>query len=453
MPLPSSNAMRLEMRLTNLRCTFVVTALFLLFSLNLLAQSQGNLPDAPAPQQNVPPPAAPAAEPPAETPKSAPLPGSTQPASQSQPGDEPVYAPGVQPPTPVQTVPKGQAADTPGSGSDELAYMIKVSVDFVPIPVTVKDGDGHLVQGLLKRDFAVFENGKEQNITFFSSDPFPLSAAVVIDLGMPDSAVRKIKETLSALDGAFGPYDEISVYTFGNTVHKEQDFTNADAMLRTVKVLRQTVRGENTGVPVTSGPLASGPTINGKPAIEGTPHVQSVEQPSRVMNDAILQAALDLAARPQNRRKVLFVISDGHEKGSRASYGDVMRVLLSKEVAVYGIGVDSAAIPVYRTAERARIPGLGSGNILPRYASATGGDVFSEGGRDAIEAAYQRVTLEARNQYTLGYNTRFTASGTQRTLEVRVHRPGLKVFSKQGYYPLPPAPAKPGAAAQKPPAP
>jgi VWFA-related protein len=443
--------MRLEMRFAKLRCTLVVTAIFLLFSLSLFAQSQSNLPDAPSPQQNVPPPA-PATEPSAETPASAPPAGSTKPAEQSQPG-EPVYAPGVTPPTSIETVPKGGAPNTPGSGSEELAYMIKVSVDFVPIPVTVKDDQGHLVQGLLKRDFAVFENGTEQKVTFFSSDPFPLSAAVVIDLGMPDSAVRKIKDTLSALDGAFGPYDEISVYTYGNTVHKEQDFTNSDALLRTIKVLRQTVRGENTGVPVTSGPLASGPSINGKPAIEGTPHVQSVDQPSRVMNDAILQAALDLAGRPQNRRKVLFVISDGHEKGSRASYGDVMRVLLSKEVAVYGIGVDSAALPVYRTAERVRIPGLGSGNILPRYASATGGDVFSEAGRDAIEAAYQRVTLEARNQYTLGYNTRFTAAGTQRTLEVRVHRPGLKVFAKQGYYPLPPAPAKPGATPPKPQAP
>ena len=249
------------MRFTNLRCTLVVIALFLLFSLNSFAQSQSNLPDAPAPQANVPPPAAEVPPPAAETPKNAPLPGSTKPAAQSQPGDEPVYAPGVTPSAGVETVPKGQQApNTPGSGSDELAYMFKVSVDFVPIPVTVKDDDGHLVQGLLQRDFAVFENGQEQKISFFSSDPFPFSAAVVIDLGMPDSAVRKIKDTLSALDGAFRPYDEISVYTFGNTVHKEQDFTNADAMMRTIKVLKQTARGENNGVPVTNGPLASGPT-------------------------------------------------------------------------------------------------------------------------------------------------------------------------------------------------
>ena len=428
----------------------LVAALVLLFSFAAFAQQ--SLPDAPTPQQNVPPPSQIPAQlpdsqqqqPPQEAPKNAPPPSSTQPNDQSQP----VYAPGVTPS--VETVPAGKAPNTPGSGSDELAYAIKVNVNFVPVPVTVKDDDGHLVQGLIQRDFAVFENGVEQNITFFSSDPFPLSAAVVMDLGMPDSAVRKVRETLSALDGAFGPYDEISVYTYGNTVHKEQDFTNADALLRTLKSLRQTARGENTGVPVTSGPLASGPSINGKPAIEGTPHVQSVQQPSRVMNDAILQAASDLAARPSNRRKVLFVISDGMEKGSRASYSDVLRVLLSKEVAVYGIGVGSAAIPVYGRAERIRIPGLGTGNILSRYANATGGDVFSEGGREAIEAAYQQVTLQARNQYTLGYNTHVSPVSTKRSIEVRVHRPGLKVFAKESYYPLPPAPARPAAPASQP---
>jgi VWFA-related protein len=434
------------MVLEKLRSTFVVIG-FLLCSIGLFAQSQGNLPDAPAPQQNAPAPqpSIPATTP--DSPPSAPPSGSTQPPAQGQPdnsADVPHAA------TPIDTVPKGGAANTPGSGSDELAYAIRVSVNFVPVPVTVKDDDGHLVPGLLKRDFAVFENGVEQNVTFFSSDPFPLSAAVIIDLGMPDSAVRKVRDTLSALDGAFGPYDEISVYTYGNTVHKEQDFTNADALMRTVKLLHETAHGENTGVPVTSGPLASGPTINNKPAIEGTPHVQAVDQPSRVMNDAILQAALDLGNRPQNQRKVLFVISNGFEKGSRASYSDVLRVLLSKEVAVYGVGVDAAAVPVYGRAERLHIPGLGTGNILPRYASATGGEVFAEQSRDAIEEAYQRVTLEARNQYTLGYNTHVSPVSSRRSIEVRVHRPGLKVYAKEGYYPLPPPPAKPGEPSAKP---
>ena len=46
--------------------------------------------------------------------------------------------------------------------------------------------------------------------------------------------------------------------------------------------------------------------------------------------------------------------------------------------------------------------------------------------------------MEARNQYTLGYNTPQKPSSNYRDIEVRVKRPGLQVFAKHGYYPLPP---------------
>ena len=40
--------------------------------------------------------------------------------------------------------------------------------------------------GLLPKDFSVLENGQTQKLKFFTSDPFALSAAVIIDTGMPD---------------------------------------------------------------------------------------------------------------------------------------------------------------------------------------------------------------------------------------------------------------------------
>jgi len=56
--------------------------------------------------------------------------------------------------------------------------------------------------------------------------------------------------------------------------------------------------------------------------------------------------------------------------------------------------------------------------------------------------------MEARNQYTLGYNTPQQPSSNYREIEVRVRRPGLEVFAKHGYYPLPPqrAEAQPATA-------
>ena len=51
--------------------------------------------------------------------------------------------------------------------------------------------------------------------------------------------------------------------------------------------------------------------------------------------------------------------------------------------------------------------------------------------------------MEARNQYTLGYNTPQRPSSNYRDIEVRVKRPGLLVTAKHGYYPLPPQRAVP----------
>jgi VWFA-related protein len=165
-----------------------------------------------------------------------------------------------------------------------------------------------------------------------------------------------------------------------------------------------------------------------------------------VLNDAVLQAAMDLGTRPKGRRKIIFVVSDGREYRSNASYSDVLKVLLSNGILVYGVGVGGSAIPGYKQMEKLHIPGQAYGNILPRYANATGGEILSEYSKEAIEGAYQRAIGDARNQYTLGYVTAATPSSTYREIEVTVGRPGCKssnlrpcvlVYAKAGYYPLP----------------
>ena len=321
---------------------------------------------------------------------------------------------------------------------DDL-YTYKAVVNFVLVPVMVKDSDGHLVDGLLPSDFSVFEDGKKQDLKFFTSDPFPLSAAIVLDIGMPDTAVQKINQTYSALSGAFSPYDEVSLYTYSTTVSQVADFTANGQKLTSVLNQMKLERGSNNGAPVMNGPLGpQGPTINGIP-VERPGAQPNIAPPKdvRVLNDAILRAALDLGKRDRARRKMIFVISDGREYGSRVSYGDVLKVLLSREITVYAIGVEASAIPLYNRLQKIHLPHYGYGDILPKYANATGGEVFTELSRENIEIAYARATGDARNQYTLGYTTRATPSTTYRDIEVRVARPGLKISAKSGYYPLP----------------
>jgi len=310
------------------------------------------------------------------------------------------------------------------------------TVSFVTVPVTVKDNEGKLVEGLLAKDFTIYEDGTVQKLTFFTSDPFPLSAALIVDQGMQEPVLRKVNQTFSALGGAFGPFDEVAVFTYGNTVSKRQDFGNSTRMGLALQRMRDE-RGDNAGASVVGGPFGSGPQTNGKP-MPGTGTVITPTPEYHVLNDAILTAAQELAHRSPTSRKIIFIISDGQEYGSRASYAQVLKVLLTDNIAVYAIGVDTAAMPVYNKVAKARIPGFGYSNILPRYVNATGGDVLNEFSKESIESAYQRITMEARFQYTLGYNTTLAPSSNYRDIEVRVKRPGLEVFAKHGYYPLPP---------------
>ena len=338
---------------------------------------------------------------------------------------------------PITTTPPG-SVPKPQSGGQEQIYKLSLSVNFVQVPVTVKGADGRPVDGLLPKDFIVLENGKPQKLTFFTSDPFALSVAIVLDLGMPDVAVQKVNQTYPSLVGAFSPYDEVAVYTYSSTVSQVSDFGGPTQRLTAVLNQMKTVRGHNNGPPVLSGPMASGPTVNGIPV--GGPPVVPVNAPPKeahVLNDAILRAALDLSKRDKARRKVIFVISDGKEYGSTASYGDVRRLLLAQGIQVKAVALDSAALPVYSKIERLHLPRMGYSDILPKYVSATGGgQVFPELSRNAIEEAYAQITSEARNQYTLGYSAP-RAGPPYRDIEIKVQRPGLKIYAKSGYYPVP----------------
>jgi VWFA-related protein len=358
------------------------------------------------------------------------------------PSDATTSDQGTPPPMPpVKTVPPGSVPPET-TGNAESGYTLpRVTTNLVIVPVTVKDGDGRMVNGLQPRDFTVLENGQRQALKFFTSDPAQLSAAVIVDLGMPDVGVKKVQATLSALQGAFSQFDQIAIYTYSTKVGRQSDFTSVGRQLTAVMNQLKTYSGESNGPPVTDGPLGpQGPIINGMPIGPPVAPVTTPPRVAHVINDAILTAARDLSKQPRDRRKIIFIISDGRELGSTASYQDTLKVLLTQNITVYGVGVEGAAIPVYDRLERIHLPKsralLGYSDILPKYVSATGGgSVYAELTSADIERAYASAIGEARNQYTLGYNSK--GIGGYREIEVRVHRPNLKIYAKAGYYPLP----------------
>jgi VWFA-related protein len=396
-------------------------------------QSQ-DIPDAPSTVQ--PPPPKPQVPPPtpedaARPPQPDQTPAATQPSTD-------VDKAATRPMPQIETVPPGGPRNQINPA--DTLYKISVPVNFVTVPVMVKDSEGRRVDGLRPSDFTVFENGKKQTLTFFSSDPFLLSVAILVDVGMPDVAVQKINETYTALAGSLSPYDEAAIYTYSSTVGQVSDFTTNSAKLTATFNQLKLVSGRNNGPQAINDPYSVGPTVNGVPV--GGPPIAPVQTPPReshVLNDAILRAALDLGKRDHTRRKVIFVISDGRELGSQSSYKQVLRVLETRDIQVKAVVVDSSALPGFKQAEKIHHLFLqGYSDILPKYTHATGGgDIISRISRNAIEDAYTELTSEARNQYTLGYSPKATTgSSAYRSIEVQVDKK-VKVTAKDGYYPAP----------------
>jgi VWFA-related protein len=328
----------------------------------------------------------------------------------------------------------------------EDLYKISVSANFVQIPVLVKYKDGRRVEGLLPTDFEVLENDKPQKLTYFTSDPFQLSVAILLDLSLPDVTLQKVNQTYGALVGAFSPYDEYALYTYSSNVSQVTDYTGKAERLTAALDQMKLVRGSNNGPPVLGGPLGpQPPMVNGIPVgTSGPPPVITPPKEAHVLNDAILRAALDLSKRDRTRRKVIFVISNGRERGSQSSYKQVLKVLETYGIQVKAVVLDTGALPLYKQVEKIHhVFDQGYADILPKYVSATGGGrILTELSRNAIEEAYAQITSEARNQYTLGYSPRAIASSAAfRNIEVRVLRHGadLNIYTKAGYYPIPSA--------------
>ena len=340
---------------------------------------------------------------------------------------------------PVQTVPPGS---TPRNQLGDIYKLPTVSVGQVLIPVSVKYSDGRLVEGLGPKDFTVLDNGRRVTLNYFTSDPFQLSVAVVLDLGMQEVTTKQVYDSFGSLIGSFSPYDEFALYTYSSTVAQQLDFTNNSQRFERALNQIKIYPGRNNGPQDLNSPFSVGPTINGVP-VNGPPiaQVQTPTREAHVLNDAILRAALDLGKRDTRtlqRRRVILVVSDGQELGSQASYKDVLRVLESRDIQVQAVVVGGGSMPVWRQLGKFHLKEQGFWDLLPRYTKATGGgQVNAELTRNAIEDAYARITSEVRNQYTMGYAVKATLSSMYHSIDVIVDRRGLKVLAKDGYYPAP----------------
>ncbi len=351
------------------------------------------------------------------------------------------------PQTAAEKAAQGTAPEVPAAGQGPEAFTMHVQTNFVEVPFTVKDSKGRLVPGLTWRDVRLYENGLRQQPALFTSDAFPLSVALVIDQSMTYDNMTKVNNALDALPGAFASYDEVAVFTYNNGPRMQTDFTAAQSPRLSAVIERSKSTGREGAMAYTSGPLSQNININGGAqsyidpntnSTHGTSLSNTLNVPKEVhtLNDAILAAASHLAKTRPGRRRVIYVISDGKEYGSTASFKEVVKYLQRNKIAVYGTLVGDSSLPVVGFLDRIHLPLTMRDNVLQAYAKQTGGNFEAEFRQHGIEDSFAKIAQEVRTQYTIGYYTHEPfIDGKYRSIEVKVMRPNLTVIAKAGYYP------------------
>ncbi len=379
-------------------------------------------------------------------------------STSNTPGTQNADAPKLTDSKPIQHDDDGPAPELPAPGEGRKVFMLpRSTVNFVQTPFTVKDSKGRPVPGLDWREVRIYENGVRQQMSVFTSDPFPLSLALVIDQSVTFDTMERINNALSALQGAFAPYDDIAIFTYNNGPQMRTDFTAATGA-RVAAVLEQSKGKGREPIMGLGGPLAQTTSINNENFDPNTAPIRNqsgmefnAPKEPHTLNDAIFAAAVALTKTGRGRRRVIYVISDGKEYGSKAKFGEVVRYLQTHEIQVYGTIVGDSSIPVLGFLDRFHLPLQMRDDILPRYAAATGGQTDSKFRTREIAASFAEITRDVRTQYTVGYYTREPfIDGKFRKTEVKILRPNLTVVARAGYYPSAVEGAHPSTPASQP---
>jgi VWFA-related protein len=328
------------------------------------------------------------------------------------------------PPPPTQPVQPGQLA--PPAQQQKPPTIISRSEE-VQVPVTVKDANGELVTSLKKEDFRILEDGVEQRITNLKSDAVPISAVILLDDVLKKKPQDQVQQSIRAIAGGFGAKDEAAIFRFDQFPQQMTEFiSNPDELLTQLGRI-QVSAGEVTrpDYSATNPPAVIGPPSG--PGLPANPPVQLWGgNGTKSINDAVYAGAQLLQTRPHDRRRIIFLVSDGVDsRGSKYSVEDTVRMAQRTEVTVYSIGV---GVPL---ADRLH-------TILKTLSVQTGGDVFYATSRADLERVYSRIADQARNQYTLSYQPDHKDRVvTYHTIEVRVKLGGLTVEARQGYFSAP----------------
>jgi Ca-activated chloride channel family protein len=250
------------------------------------------------------------------------------------------------------------------------------------------DDKGLPVLGLKLKNFKIFEDNVEQKIDFFEAEEAPFAAVILIDTsGSMESRVSLARSAaINFLDG-LRTDDMVAIYQFDSSVKQIQDFS------------------QSRDVPDAAYDMkARGMTR---------------------MYDAINQAVLDLAKRPE-KRKAILILSDGEDTNSGKSADKVLKAAIAASATIFT--VDMSSVDDMSAKKKQNV------GVLKNFADKSGGRFFTAVGGMGLRDALKSVIQELGSQYTLGYEPSNNAKdGKYRAIRLTVTKPNTFVRTRKGY--------------------
>lgn len=312
-------------------------------------------------------------------------------------------------------------AQTPPSPSkdapaEDLPAPIKVDVDVVNILASVRDKHNALVGNLEKNDFTILEDGKAQTIKYFTRETdLPLTIGLLVDVSRSQENLIGIERSAASqfFSKVLRKKDEAFLISFGEESELLQDYTASPRLLEEgLKQLRV-----SSGV----GGLGPGP-------------VPTAGQPrGTVLYDAVYLAANE-KLKGEVGRKVLVLITDGVDEGSRMTRDQAIAAAQKSDAVIYSIDYQDPGF--YGPFS---IGGGGGEGELRRMSDETGGRVFKVDRKHSLDQVFQEIQDEMRSQYAIGYTpTNDVKDGSYRRIDVKLADKNLKAQARKGYYAIKP---------------
>jgi len=245
--------------------------------------------------------------------------------------------------------------------TDTPSTTLKVQVNEVILPVTVRDNKGKIVPNLKIDDFILHEDGRPQTIKTFAHEsnlPFRLGLLVDTSRSQENALANERTATGKFIDQMLSqPADKAFLLHFDHQVELLQDFTASQAKLH------HELDGMSTSTYSSDQAGSSNDDGSGN---------SNRRRGGTQMYDAIYLAANELMLK-EHGRKALILLSDGVDRGSKESLNDAIDAAEKANLTIYTVYFKVRANPKWmgrRFCSRLPLAPVGCGS-KPRRRTAS----------------------------------------------------------------------------------